>query len=406
MLSTKFKHIIYKLSKLYLLILLVEIFLGGAGRLVTIGPLTLRMYLFIGGMFITIILLLIGYKLSSLSKVIIFCFTVIYLSAILLGLFNNADVILLLADAKMASFFFIYPLFDLIIREELIVNRIIFLLKSASFLMATLYISTIFLLYSGIINFKELYDVLSKEEYSGEFGFRGGESGALIYKGFAYMCMGFFFHFFSKRSITNILLMILIIIAIVATLTRGFILTILIILLPYIIIRFIKDRKFIILFFSAILFCYVLLIAVPIFVETLGDKSESDLIRKTQIIEVADRISFSSILVGHGYGIGVPIREGHFEMTYLEIFHKQGIMGLFFWFGILGLVLKLYLKNRDNLLQYHGFFCSILFLYIQSASNPFLVNSIGLTMLFITITYFNNVLKNNESFSLHSDIQR
>lgn len=404
--SIKFKHVIYKLSKLYFLILLIEIFLGGAGRLITIGPLTLRMYLFTGGIFVIVSLLFVGYRLSSLSKVIISCFTVIYLSAILLGLFNNADITLLLGDAKMASFFYIYPLFDLVIREDLIVNRIVFLLKSASILMAILYIATFFLLYIEVINLKDLYEMLSKEEYADEFGFRGVENGAFIYKGFAYMCMGFFFHFFSKKSLPNTLIIIVILIAIVATLTRGFILTILIILLPYIIVKFIRERKFMILLISIISLFYIAFITIPIFVETLGDKSDSDLIREIQLVEVADRMSFVSIFTGHGYGIGVPIREGHFEMTYLEIFHKQGIIGLIFWFGMLGLTTQLYFKKKKNLFYSNDFFCAVLFLYIQSASNPFLINSIGLTMLFITITYFNNVLREDEDLSLHSNIQR
>lgn len=402
--SIKFKHIIFKLSKLYLLILLIEIFLGGAGRLITIGPLTLRMYLFIGGMIITVLLIFIGYRLSSLSKVVISCFTMIYLSAILLGLSNNADITLLLADAKMASFFYIYPLFDLVIREDLIINRIVILLKASSVLMAISYLTTILLLYFGVINLKELYETLSKEEYADEFGFRGVENVAFIYKGFAYMCMGFFFHFFSTKSLLNILSTILILIAIVATLTRGFVLTTLIILLPYIIIKLIGDRKFMILLISMIsLFC-ILIIVTPVFFETLGDKSDSDIIREKQLVEVADRVSLRSTLIGHGYGIGVPIREGHFEMTYLEIFHKQGIIGLLFWFGILGLIIQLYFKNKKYLTYSNNFICAILFLYIQSASNPFLVNSIGLTMIFLTVTYFNNVFKKNENLSLHSNI--
>ena len=66
-------------------------------------------------------------------------------------------------------------------------------------------------------------------------------------------------------------------------------------------------------------------------IQLLGDKNWSDIIRRRQIQQVFERISIPSFLIGHGFGIGVPVRKIHMEIAYLEIFHKQGLIGLVFW---------------------------------------------------------------------------
>ena len=57
----------------------------------------------------------------------------------------------------------------------------------------------------------------------------------------------------------------------------------------------------------------------------LGDRSQSDAGRIAQIKEVISMTSVLSSFIGNGFGIGIPSRPVHMEISYLEIFHKQGI---------------------------------------------------------------------------------
>ena len=62
--------------------------------------------------------------------------------------------------------------------------------------------------------------------------------------------------------------------------------------------------------------------------ETYADRDSGDLLRITTYNQVISSISGCSILFGHGLGIGVPIRPIHMECAFLEIFHKQGLLGI------------------------------------------------------------------------------
>lgn len=395
--NQKIKISFNDISKLYFYIMLMELFIGGAGRLTTFGPLTLRMYFFIGAVLITLIFFLKGYRTSNLSNVLLLIFSIIYIWSIINGLISNAEYNRIIDDAKMAAFFILLLFFDLIIDNRRTIDIIIILLKFSSLFLALTYIIFFLLLFLGVLDFKEYYLILSKEEYADEFGFRGGE-GALMYKGFPYVCIGFFLYLFDKKKALRLIGCIITLIAIVLTLTRGLIVGIGIITIPYYMYKYIYIKKRI---FAGV--CVLMLIFIgiyylsPIYLESLGDKTDSDMIRTVQTNEVFERVDWKSWLIGHGYGIGVPIRLGHFEITYLELLHKQGVLGLLYWFSVLGIIIFYYFKCpvKDSNLTTPLLF-SVLFLYLESASNPFLTNSIGLTPIMLTLMIFYKLPKMND----------
>ena len=57
--------------------------------------------------------------------------------------------------------------------------------------------------------------------------------------------------------------------------------------------------------------------------------------RLSTIREVEEDITASSLLWGHGLGIGVPSRPQEMEITFLEIFHKEGLIGVSVWTSLL-----------------------------------------------------------------------
>jgi hypothetical protein len=381
--KTNFK--LENLCKIYFYFMLLELFIGGAGRLITIGSLTLRMYLFMGAMVISIILFLNGYKISQLSKIVILLFIFIFSLGILNGLLHYTETSRIIDDAKMASFFFILPFFDFLINDRKTINVIINLIKFSALVMAISYLLILIALFTGFTNFQELYDILAKEEYAEEFGFRG--EGAIMYKGFAYMCMGFFFFLFEKNKLLKITACSIILIATILTLTRGLIVVIGIITIPYFIYQtIVKEKKVLVGAIVLLILAVGIIVSVPIYLETLGDKTDSDLVRTIQISQVIERIDWKSWLIGHGYGVGLPISAGHLEITYFELFHKLGFLGLLYWLFILLALFILYKRSSiiDKAITTPIIF-SVLFLYIESATNPFLINSIGLTLIFIAM---------------------
>jgi len=199
------------------------------------------------------------------------------------------------------------------------------------------------------------------------------------------------------------------------TLVRAYMLLIFGLTFFYVLYRFLVAKKNRIL--NMVVIAIIILGAlaiVPIALDYLGNKSVSDSIRFLQIQQVVEMVNPFSFFIGHGYGVGVPIRPGHMEIMYLEIFHKQGIIGLIFWLSIfVFLCLKAYnykmyciANSIKNPIDTRPFLLGLWFLYLQSVFNPFLTNSMGMTFLFITIVIFDKLKKFNEekNLGMHGDL--
>jgi len=401
------------IAGMFFTIFLLELFLGGAGRLTTFGPLTLRMYLFLLGLLGLGLLLMAGKKLMKTTIALMLIFLCVFALAIVRGIFNSEDYFRIFDDVKMVSFFFILPFFDIMISNYRIASKVVRLLKFAAIFMAIAYLIFFVVLNLKLIPYLTIYQAMSKPEYFAEFGFRGEI--AMIYKGFVYVAIGYFFYFFAPRSKWNTLKIILIFVAIMLTLVRAYMLLIFGMTFFYIVYRFLvarQNRVLNIVVISAIVI--TALAFVPTALEQLGNKNISDSIRFTQIQQVFERIDPISFLIGHGYGVGVPIRPGHMEIMYLELFHKQGILGLSFWFFLLVYVFfKAYNYNiyREKLedeafIDTRPFLFGISFVYLQSVFNPYLTNSMGMTFLFITLVIFEKLKKFHEqkNLGLHGDL--
>jgi hypothetical protein len=171
----------------------------------------------------------------------------------------------------------------------------------------------------------------------------------------------------------------LILIAIVLTGTRGLIISLAgVYLLKWLILK-VNYRSIISICIGAV----IMLVVFSNIQGNIGDKDESDQTRYDQINQVIERITPTSFIFGHGYGIGVPVRPVHMEISYLEIFHKQGILGISYYAMILLMGYIAY-KNckRENAI---GFFMFILFIYFVSGTNPYVNHPLGITVLAISL---------------------
>jgi len=135
------------------------------------------------------------------------------------------------------------------------------------------------------------------------------------------------------------------------------------------------------------LFCGTALLLIPEYVDTVGDKRISNIGRIVTIRHVVEAVTPLSIVTGHGFGIGTVDKPVHMEISYLEIFHKQGILGLSFWFIFFLAIMQLYFKASRNGKRYIAlpFMLSCLFAFAVTATNPYINNPIGMSILLISI---------------------
>lgn len=369
------------LIKAFFIVLLLELFLLGSGQFLSFGGLSLRMVFYSIAISSSVILLLEGIKIAKK----VFLFLLVYISMLsfssCLGIINGADSTQISENLKPLLFAFMILPFSMFITN---ISRVILvskLIKLSGLIMGVSFISVLLLLLFGYMDFSTIYILLSSD--ANDFMMNDGENIRIFYKGFLYLNIAFIFYIYSNDKY-KLLILSLLFIAILLTFTRGFILALILAFILVFILEYKQKKSIIALTFIVT----AILITIPFYASFVGDKSESDSIRILQIQQVFDVITLSSFFMGHGYGIGVPIRPNGMEITFLEIFHKQGILGLFLWIGFLFYIIYNYLniKNSTYKRVVKPFIVSTFFVYMQSLTNPYLNNPIGMSMVLLTFS--------------------
>ncbi|PTB96811.1 hypothetical protein C9994_05715 [Marivirga lumbricoides] len=383
----------------FLIIVFIELMLGGGGRILELGNLTLRMYLFFIGLIVA--LLYLQYKRKIDKEVVFFVIAsiVFLIYPIILGLINGASLNLIFLDIKPLIFTFFVLIAHVSINNTKQIEVIGNVIRIVTLLMAIVYLSILYLLLSGKINFISFYKFVTPYN---EFFFRGSQ-GFFTYKGFIYMGVGLFFWLFSYPNLKKNIAILIIIVAIIFTGTRGFLVALAIIFFISIVLPKIAKGNLLYLIFTIL----PLFLAVWFLGSTeLGDKIQSDSVRITQFFEVLERINFFTLFFGHGFGIGVPIREMHMEIAYLEIFHKQGLIGLAYYSILFTFIYLKYRKITIYKKLVRPFFLSAIYVAILSFTNPYINNPIGLSMVLITFVVINKVhnIEKEKNISLLSKL--
>lgn len=366
--------------KVFFILLALELFLLGSGRLIEIGFLTMRMILFTLAVFLSVVIIISTQRIEKNVAVILLTFFILLYISTVNGIINGSDIYKILEDLKPLFFILILLTFSLFIKTKKNINLVVKLIKFSSIVLAILYLIFLLVMYLGIFDFSIVYSFLSGK--SGEFFFRGSsnENASFFYKGFLYLNIGFIFYIFSKKKYSKIFAFMLFT-AIFFTFTRGFLLALVLAFLFFYILNFRNKKSFLLI----VIIVLVTIALIPFIIELFGNRMESDSIRLIQINQVLKAITPLSFFIGHGFGIGVPIREMHMEISYLEIFHKQGILGLSFWFTILILIIITFKKINNKNCIAKSLLVSTFFVYLQSATNPFLNNPIGMTIVLLSL---------------------
>lgn len=371
-----------KFSLLYLFFIyfVLEVCIGGAGGIFKFGPLTLRKLNFI---LVVLMMLYVFFEKKRIQKDLFYLTIGQFLLLVLatfIGFFSYEDHQKVFENLLMQSFFLVLPFYGFFINTTEHVKTIAKIINWAALIMAIGYIVLLLSIFVfNLISFDEMYDiVVDSQEMMG----RGDN--AFFYKGFLYMCIGLYFLELSKHKFLKRIAQCIVLVSIYLTYTRGFFVALFFTSVVYSLIRKRIWQSFAILLVSLT----IMLVFGKAYSETSFDRGESDMIRITQLQQVQERITPISFFIGHGFGEGVPIRDNHLEINYLEIFHKQGILGLFFWISLFAYIIILYSKISNNSeVEYlaRPFLLASIFVYFQSATNPFLTNSIGMNMIMISM---------------------
>lgn len=366
-------------SPLFTLVIL-EVTLGGSGRSVAYSNVTLRMVLF----GICVLISLTRWRPHDRVTGWAYELAALFASLLVIGAANGAHNYGLseniFEDVKALSYFLMLPYFATELQKRRNVELAARLIRVASVILGIAYLLLFLAQALGLVSFATIYAI---SEESDQFVFRG-EEGAFFYKGFVYICIGIIF-FISKASWKSYGISLVLFVALWLTYTRMFIIfTVLCFILNHLFDSLRSPRSLLIVT-AAVLAAAG---AVPYFMESMGDRMDSDRARYEQFNEVEARITDQTRIIGHGLGVGVPSRPIHMEISYLEIFHKQGLIGLAFWAWLLVIGLQRYLKTMGTTEAMLGkpFFLSIVAIYSQSVGNPFINNSIGMSMVFIALS--------------------
>lgn len=383
------------LLKIIFIITLLELFVAGGGRLFEIGALTLRMILFLLNIGIISILYVYRRRIPRYVIVISVSVLVIFVFHTILGLANKAPLGYIAEDLKPLSYFFSILFFSYYIDSKARVDLIISLLKNTSLVMAIAYIIIQILFFLGKIDWFWFYNYANTQLSPSDFIFRGYD-GFFFYKGFLYMIVGMIFWIHSPRSKKKSLAVLILAIAMILTGTRGFILMFCLLYgLFYGIPMILKLNVKMMILAGLVIFGSLYFFANM----EIGDKNLSDSIRYQQLDQVFQDIGPISLFIGHGFGVGVPIRPVHMEIGYLETFHKQGILGLMLWGLFFLLLYNAYVKKKNFSEIRKSFFLAVLFVIILSTTNPFFNNPIGISMFMIALASLKVLNRIDESTS-------
>ncbi len=372
---------VLKVGKLYhilLIFVVTELVLCGSGQLIKVGGgLTLRMlnYLCIFGFYLLFIIY--GHFKMDRQDWKIFGFYLLSFFFSASWCLINDNIQNLTEDIKPLSYFLVFPFFIIAIDSYATIRKISSIIQYGALVMGTvylIYLAAIKIL--GLIDFVTFYGSMSEQS---DIMFRE-EGGELFYKGFIFLPIGLLF-WLKERKIFPICIILL---AIYFTLTRGFY-VIAMLGTAWYVISISKKNLPTLLFWG---FCGMAAIFVVIasgLFEMGEARSDGDIIRIITFEQVMTNATPLSVLIGHGFGEGVPIRQIHMENAFLEIFHKQGLLGLSFW---LFLLYNIYFYNKKVVVHKNIsrlYWIGTLMVYIQSLFNPFLTNPIG--MSFVIISY-------------------
>lgn len=376
-----------------LVAVLLELFLGGNGYLLEIGGFRIRVlltslcYLWVG----VSLLSKPTQRFSIFEWLLLFTFGLVTAVGVLAGIANGNNFSFMATELRGLLYVPMLMFFSLAVTSANTVERIAKMIVICGVLQAVLFLSVIVSMHTHIVGYFEVYSFLRRSD---EFIFRHNPNDIVywgfLYKGAFHLGVAFVFAYFMPIRL-RLLTIAVLLLAIMFTETRGFWVAIVVTLLVGLLLR----RKYALLavFLSTLLLACALFLAGPI--STPSAREATDAVRLADIVWIASRIDLPQLFYGNG--MGAVIRErSRIENIYLELFYKQGMIGLLPWLGILVMSTLTCLSIRGRL-SYLAipFYLSIVYTYVVSVFNNFLTGSTGMCIVLLGIVAL-KVLRKSE----------
>lgn len=382
---------------LLLLIIIFEVSFGGGGRLIDLGYVSPRMYLFV----CALIYCIYGYLKFSVKPAYEFLIMVIVFAglmslSLLISLYKHIPISAIASDIKPMFWFICLLFFSVTIKDIKHIQYITTVIKLSGLLLALMFLLLFSIWKLGFVSFSDVMGLLNPlHDPKLEFYFRGEMT--FFFKAIIYVAATVFFSLFETNTYKRMLYIVLMLLTIAFTLTRGVWLSVFLALALYCFWKY-KDEN---IFKSIILSLFLVFCGVSgvlLISEILPSAQISNAIRSKDLLHINGLFSANSAFFGNGLGAEI-LGRNQIEINYINIFYKQGILGLVFWLFPLVYIYKQSNKlNNKALLLAMPFLLSTLFVYIVSMTNPFLTNPIGMTVVLVTMVV-TRVL-------LHSDMNK
>nr|WP_263324824.1 O-antigen ligase family protein [Neobacillus sp. Marseille-Q6967] len=437
-----------RFEKILLTVFFVELFVGGGGRLIDFGFLSIRQVLFIL-LILTLIFRIIKQK-AFLDKEIntffrfnpltigVYGLLIWFVVSAAIGFVNGHPLSIIVMDFFRVSFFLVYfPLAYYISDQRFSKQRIITILKYSALAVA-IFTIVVSLLGKTVFsaNFGPFY-LFMNSIMNDDLFFR--PSNSVFYKSHLFVLIALIIALNEilnkKYSKLNAALIVLGTVSVLWSETRGFLIALLASLLMIIFLdaKVVTDvyrrfsEKFKVLFESRWFLkkastLLVIMILIPflykymtierfeqeVVVEDPSIQDESDSAKETEINDtsVNSRLEFMvdskrilmespvHFIFGTGYGTEIADRLDGIEMSFLDILVEQGFIGLAIWLYLCLLVFynyyKGYKKGRKPGTLEISLMAAFIGLILVTNINPFINNPIGISIFLVILIFSQN----------------
>lgn len=362
---------------------LLELFIGGGGRLTAIGPVSLRMVLFAACLCATVVAMLFPRRRSDgvlLAMLLVLVYLLVHVAGLVVGAVYSGDGREMFTEFQQSLYWLAAPFFALMIQSEQDVHRYARVVQTAGVVLACLYLLVLVGLISRVL---PLHLVRAVIGLSGEVSFRSGEF--FIYKGFVYLGISIVF-FVALRGSYWAPIATLITFALVFTFTRGFLLSTAASVLLMLCFQE-RWRAAVPALFLAVCAAFLIWEYLPsLDTSVLNSHDASTNARLQDLWYMIDHVTLKTFLIGEGFGSMINDRY-LIENTFLWALWKLGVAGLIFW--VIPLVLCIYyyskIPDRRTNPPANAYFFGTILVYLQTMINPYVNNPIGLSFVLLAM---------------------
>jgi hypothetical protein len=363
---------------------LLELFIGGGGRMLEVGPITVRMILFAACLCASVLIAVFRPRRDDglvLSLALVTAYLAVHLTAFWIGAVRGNDLDIARTEMQQSLYWLAAPFLAVVLQSRRMVLRAAWVVRAAGIVLAVAYIGFIGALAIGMVGFDTLHALLSQSE---EFAFRS--ESYFFYKGFLYLGIAAIF-FLALRGRHSVLWLVVLTLALAMTLTRGFVLsTAFAALLTLAVQR--RWQPLGVAMLAAAAVAFFIWGYLPSQEETLdANRDASNSQRVEDFRFIVDNIKISTLLFGEGLGALINGRV-NIENTFLWAVWRLGFVGLLFWLTPLLICTNYFLRIARRDADFGlacAFFFSTILVYVQTMANPYLNNPIGLSFVIVAL---------------------